>query len=134
MPGRPLIDRLRLRKVFGGTGERDPRFVFLFILAIIAVIAVALVTMLPLFVKAPVAVLTAPDEAVVEEQIEFDASDSTGYSFTYHWDFGDGSIHDSDAVVWHTYAEPGEYLVTLTVADPFGQSYTLEHTVVVKEP
>jgi gliding motility-associated-like protein len=37
-------------------------------------------------------------------------------SFTYQWDFGDG-IFASGPIVKHTYAQQGEFLVSLTVSD-----------------
>jgi gliding motility-associated-like protein len=37
-------------------------------------------------------------------------------SFTYHWDFGDGS-RAVGPIVSHTFADHGEYMITLTVTD-----------------
>ena len=52
--------------------------------------------------------------------VGFDASASTGASeLTYLWDFGDGTT-SSAAAPSHTFEE-GEHVVTLTVADEWGQ-------------
>jgi PKD repeat protein len=42
-------------------------------------------------------------------------------SFTYGWDFGDGSSGAGSSPT-HTYAQSGDYTVTLTVTDPYGGS------------
>ncbi len=44
---------------------------------------------------------------------------STGRIVRYHWDFGDGTAADGFSVA-HTFALPGTYTVTLTVADNLG--------------
>lgn len=48
---------------------------------------------------------------------------------TYAWDLGDGS-QATGATAFHTYAAPGDYLVTLTVANGCGQQ-VVQHTVSV---
>ncbi|MCH7703293.1 MAG: PKD domain-containing protein, partial [Planctomycetes bacterium] len=66
--------------------------------------------------------------------LSFDAAgsdDSDGTVTGYEWDFGDGSPLETEASVTHSYAEPGEYTVTLTVIDNAGQRTTLTITVVV---
>ncbi len=71
----------------------------------------------------PQAVITAPDTAVVNQQVTFDGSRSAGDSAltAYEWDFGDGTT-GSGPVVDHTYTAPGQpYYVTLTVTDATGQ-------------
>jgi hypothetical protein len=57
-----------------------------------------------------------------------------GYSFgceahTYFWDFGDG-VPGSGINVFHTYASPGTYVVTMTLSSPF-TSTTLARTITV---
>ncbi len=50
---------------------------------------------------------------------DFDASasrDNDGEIISYQWDFGDGNT-GSGIAASHTYAEPGQYTVTLTVMD-----------------
>lgn len=63
-----------------------------------------------------------PEDPLTEEPVNFGASaslDPDGDPLTYLWDFGDGGSAEG-RVVQHTYAEAGEYLVILTVADPSG--------------
>ena len=51
--------------------------------------------------------------------LSFDASKSTdedGDTLTYSWNFGDNST-SKEVSGTHTYAEPGEYTVTLVVSD-----------------
>src|SRR3972149_6842876 len=61
--------------------------------------------------------------SLLEENIvAFDgsqSSDEDGTIVSYSWDFGDGSI-GSGVTVTHTYNEPGNYKVTLTVTDDDG--------------
>lgn len=56
----------------------------------------------------------------------FDGTASTSASSpiaAYQWDFGDGTrLTSSAALVQHTYARPGLYVVTLTVTDEGGTS------------
>lgn len=49
---------------------------------------------------------------------------------SWDWDFGDGSPHSSLQNPYHTYADPGTYIVTLTVTY-LGQTCTKTGTVVV---
>ncbi len=62
------------------------------------------------------------DQVVVQEKtVSFDAansSDNVGI-VSYEWDFGDGT-NETGLSVNHTYAEPGNYTVTLTVRDAAG--------------
>jgi len=65
-----------------------------------------------------------PYSGIVDEPVEFDASQSSDLNndkLTYEWDFGDGS-EGSGATPSHTYDEPGEYTVKLTVIDSEGAS------------
>ena len=53
------------------------------------------------------------------KSIIFDASSSflvdSDEFVTYMWDFGDNSIPSYDVETVHTYDDPGNYLVTLTI-------------------
>ena len=49
---------------------------------------------------------------------------------TYSWSFGDGAT-TSGAIASHTYASPGTYIVTLTVKDSSGASFTATQNVTV---
>ncbi len=69
----------------------------------------------------PRAVLGGPDQVAFGEPVQFDASKSRpsrkkGRIAAYEWDFGDG-YHGSGAAPTHYYAQPGSYMVTLTVWD-----------------
>jgi hypothetical protein len=51
------------------------------------------------------------------------ASDANGDTLTYLWDFGDGTTLVGGGTVTHTYAAPGVYNVTVTIADgPFSNA------------
>ena len=45
---------------------------------------------------------------------------------TYSWNFGDASPISSGENIWHTFSQPGSYLVTLTVRDGYGTGDTNE--------
>ena len=51
--------------------------------------------------------------------------DADGDIETWHWDFGDGETSTEQHPV-HTYAEPGDYTVRLTVTDAEGNAATTE--------
>ena len=68
--------------------------------------------------------------------VKFDASlttDPEGDKLKYKWDFGDESESDK-TFVWHTYAQPGEYSVTLRVTDKAKQEQQMTTTVKVGYP
>lgn len=87
-------------------------------------------------IKAPASVATniAPYEA------SFLAITNTTAGLTYSWSFGDSSaavaspsmtdtLGRSTTMAKHTYQEPGEYTVVLTVTDPYGESKNFQATV-----
>jgi PKD repeat protein len=67
---------------------------------------------------------TVVDQLMAGNVVEFYAADylansvPTGGNVTIEWDFGDGSPTATGRTVEHTYADFGEYAVTLTVTDP----------------
>ncbi|MHA1545154.1 MAG: PKD domain-containing protein [Alphaproteobacteria bacterium] len=70
-------------------------------------------------VVAPVAAYSAPASTPVGAPTLFDASasSSTGSTITgWLWDFGDGNQARGQNIT-HSFAEPGRYLVTLTIQD-----------------
>gem|GEM_PF-1816988 len=85
----------------------------------------------------PIASFTySPADPFVTEPAAFDASssyDPDGNIVSYTWDFGDGNITTvSDPVVYHRYADAGDYNVTLTVSDDDGLTAVTTATVTVK--
>jgi len=73
----------------------------------------------------------APDAPAVDEQIEFDATESSGGRdeiVGYLWDFGDG-VATTGETVTHSYEEPDEYTVTLTLITEGGTVTETTQTV-----
>ncbi|MGA1841276.1 MAG: PKD domain-containing protein [bacterium] len=69
----------------------------------------------------------------VGDQFTFDgsfSSDIDGIIDSYEWDFGDGSTATGKAVT-HTFNNPGDYLVSLTVTDDDGATSTATKNVSV---
>jgi PKD repeat protein len=58
---------------------------------------------------------------------------STGESLTYNWDFGDGSPAGTEANPQHTFANPGNYTVTLTVSNAGGKD-SVQAPITVSAP
>ena len=70
----------------------------------------------------PCAVADGPDMSCLNEEISFDASQTTDNpddKLTYRWDFGDGQTQDGMKVK-HKYEKGGNYQVVLTVVDDSG--------------
>lgn len=77
----------------------------------------------------------SPEEAVVKQEVTFDAAMSTdpdGTITQYAWEFGDGGTAE-DMEATHSYALPGEYTVTLTVTDNEGATKKMKETIAVGE-
>ncbi len=93
--------------------------------------------------RPPVASFTATPStgrALVRQPMTFDASsshDADGEIVHYHWRFGDGESvvndHETTEVV-HTYTEPGEYKVKLSVTDDDGYMNSTTLTVQASSP
>lgn len=69
--------------------------------------------------KPPVADAGPDQKAWVDKKVYFDGSNSKdpdGSILSYKWSFGDGSTASGETAS-HTYSEPGDYTVTLTVKD-----------------
>jgi PKD repeat protein len=87
--------------------------------------------------NAPTANFTfSPQDGHAPLAVTFDGSGSTdpdGNITAYRWNFGDG-ITGSGQVVTHTFANEGEYIITLTVTDNDGKSGSTSHTIYVEPP
>jgi PKD repeat protein len=73
-------------------------------------------------VNQPPVAEAGPDQHVTASTVEFDATastDSDGEIIDYAWDFGDGDSGNGPRIV-HSYANPGDYVVSLTVTDSSG--------------
>ena len=87
--------------------------------------------------KSPVARITVtPPSGPAPLAVAVSGAGSTAASGTiasYAWTFGDGATATgSDAA--HTYAAPGEYVVTLTVTDDKGRRGTAQSSAVATGP
>jgi PKD repeat protein len=85
----------------------------------------------------PMAVIAGPAQAVVGQDVTFDASESTPGSSpiaNYAWDFGNGETAEgkNKVAVTTQYAAVGTYPVTLTVTDENGLSNTANAQIVVQ--
>jgi PKD repeat protein len=85
----------------------------------------------------PMAVLAGPSQAVVGQDVIFDASESTPGSSAianYAWDFGNGETAEGKNKVTVTtqYVAAGTYAVVLTVTDENGLSSTANAQIVVQ--
>jgi heat shock protein HslJ len=72
----------------------------------------------------PVAVISAPTEAPVDQMVTFDGSGSTPQDgiMSYLWDYGDGTEPVEGRTVEHAYRAAGTYTITLSVRDANGQT------------
>ncbi len=83
-------------------------------------------------------VITADSSVELNKKIIFDASNSfiddsiDQDSVSYEWFYGDGNREQGVEVV-HTYAEPGEYEVTLIARTAEGEQFTAIHELLVYE-
>ncbi len=82
------------------------------------------------------AVINSESTVQVEKNIIFDASQSflpdEKAQTSYSWDFGDNSGYQTGVEVVHSYAQPGDYLVTLSVTQN-GETASIARSVVAYE-
>jgi PKD repeat protein len=71
-----------------------------------------------------------PDNPFAGEPVTFIGTAQGSPPRTYDWDFGDGNTATGNPVQ-HVYAQPGEYLVTLTVSNDCG-TLSVQHTVIME--
>ncbi|WP_254280389.1 PKD domain-containing protein [Haloarcula marina] len=77
------------------------------------------------------ATIDAPTQATVSEPVAFDGSNSTASpGATYEWTFGDGTTATGQQVS-HTYAQSGQFNVTLNVTESTGERDSATATVTV---
>ena len=84
-------------------------------------------------IEAPITGLAAQSDSptLLGEITTFTATVSGGSNITFTWNFGDDSALGNGANVTHTYAEPGEYTVTVTASNALGsEEFTLEVVVI----
>ena len=65
------------------------------------------------------------------------ASDPEAIGFlTYSWNFGDGTVSSlpPELYIFHTYANPGNYMCSLVIKTVDGRSKTFVQGVIVKNP
>ncbi len=85
--------------------------------------------------KEPKAVIKSDSSVIVEEEINFDGTESKdedGEIKAYEWDFGDGE-KSNEAKATHKYNKTGEYEVKLTVTDNNGGINTESKKIKVVE-
>ena len=69
----------------------------------------------------PTAAIFVSGDQVPDQDLTFNAGDSTGASLTYAWTFGDGNMANGIQVT-HAYTAAGDYSVELTVTDSANQT------------
>ncbi|MCB0166911.1 MAG: PKD domain-containing protein [Anaerolineae bacterium] len=77
--------------------------------------------------------ITGPAGGQVGDQLTFDGQSSTSAAplTTIQWDFGDGTTAGGDLVTNHTYTQPGDYTVQLTLANDINQTNTASWPVTI---
>ncbi len=75
-----------------------------------------------------VASISAPSQGQVGQSIAFSASSSGSEIVSFVWSFGDGSTASGQNVS-HVYAAPGNFIVTLTVADEWDNTATATFSI-----
>jgi PKD repeat protein len=78
-----------------------------------------------------------PGDPTTEDEITFDASDSTdidGTITSYSWDLGDGSEIQTGVEITYTFTSAAEHEVTLTVTDNDELTDTISKTITVQNP
>ncbi|MFK7993997.1 MAG: PKD domain-containing protein, partial [Granulosicoccus sp.] len=76
------------------------------------------------------------DPVPINEPSQFDVT-AAGIGLLYSWNFGDGtgnSSASSQSSISHTFAQPGRYLVSVTVTDPAGNETVASFTQLAHIP
>ncbi len=77
-----------------------------------------------------------PYEGIINQNIQFDASESTDPEdniTTYHWDYGDGTNGTAE-ITTHKYTTAGTYNVTLIITDNAGLTDTNTTNATITQP
>jgi chitodextrinase len=77
----------------------------------------------------PSAQIIAPYQVRVGQNVYIFAV-ASGDQLEYAWDFGDGATAAGESV-YHTYSEPGNYLLTLAVTDKYEQSQCVTQKITI---
>ncbi|MHA2431308.1 MAG: PKD domain-containing protein, partial [Promethearchaeota archaeon] len=81
----------------------------------------------------PVPKTNGPYYGLIEEPMEFQGeTGGENPPFTYYWEFGDDTI-STEQNPSHSYSNPGEYTIKLTVTDVNGKSITVETYAWIQE-
>jgi PKD repeat protein len=86
--------------------------------------------------RAPIAVTGGPYRGETGTPVAFNgagSNDPDGDALSFAWDFGDGTVGDGPTPS-HTYANPGEFAVTLAVTDARGARSTAVTTARIDPP
>jgi large repetitive protein len=62
------------------------------------------------------------------------SSDPNGDTFSYLWDWGDGTAAGTAATATHAFAVDGTYVVTLTLTDVWGAAASITRSVTIARP
>jgi uncharacterized membrane protein len=73
----------------------------------------------------------APAQIVVDHSATFTGTASGGLPHSYTWDFGDGTGLQAGNPAAHTFTAPGNFTVTMLVANPCTAQYTVTRQVTV---
>ncbi len=80
--------------------------------------------------KAIVNLMTTPGSLAVN----FNGTASTGSITQFLWDFGDGTIDDSNtAITQHTFPAPGTYDISLTITDESGATTSMSQQIILSQ-
>ena len=64
----------------------------------------------------PLTIAVTPANPTAQADVLFESSQS-GSGWSYYWDFGDGNVNTTNnSYVHHTYLQPGNYSVSLSVS------------------
>ncbi len=83
--------------------------------------------------QAPTGTISGPAEADEDKDVDFSITGASETISTYAWNFGDGGT-STLAAPSHEYSEPGDYTVTCTITDQYGNSGpATQHSITIKK-